>query len=300
MQSRQKPTNQERTKKMNNMQVAHLWASQNKNYGKGSNFFFEGTTIYSYGRHFPIARFVMNERGNRAVLFTKDRRGPATAKHIGYARRAIPYGVPVFCVPDLRMNPSPQEILRARVADFNESVEAAKRSRTSQWKPLEAHAISQEIEELCAFYGLENPLANEETRSLLQKLDEKRQSMAEKKAAKAKEEIDKSIKRFFSDDSFCPNKCLLEIPPLLRRIHRHDGIFVQTSHGAEVKYENARRSFMFIYRMWDEGKEWVRDVETHNVGPFELCAIGSDSVTIGCHKFERKEVERFAAQEGWL
>jgi hypothetical protein len=300
MQSRQKPTNQERTKKMNNMQVAHLWASQNKNYGKGSNFFFEGTTIYSYGRHFPIARFVMNERGNRAALFTKDKWGPTTAKHINFARRSIPFGVPVFYAPELRMNPSPQEILRARVADFNESVEAVKRSRTSARQIFKAHAISREIEELCAFYGLENPLANEETRSVLQKLAEKRRSMAEKKKSKEKESIEKSVKRFFSDDSFHPNRYLMKIPPLLRRIHRHNSIVVQTSHGAEVKYEDAKRSFMFINRMWDEGKEWVRDVETHNVGPFELCAIGSDSVTIGCHKFERKEVERFAAQEGWL
>lgn len=43
-----------------NIELAHLWASQNVQEGRSSNrnLFFEGATIYSYGKHFPLARFI--------------------------------------------------------------------------------------------------------------------------------------------------------------------------------------------------------------------------------------------------
>lgn len=34
---------------MNNSMVAHLWAHEQEESASGSNFFFEGTSIYSYG-----------------------------------------------------------------------------------------------------------------------------------------------------------------------------------------------------------------------------------------------------------
>lgn len=39
---------------MNNYMVAHLWANEKKESARGSNFFFEGESIYSYGYHYQI------------------------------------------------------------------------------------------------------------------------------------------------------------------------------------------------------------------------------------------------------
>ena len=36
---------------MNNSMVAHLWANEMKEFANGSNFYFEGESIYSYGSH---------------------------------------------------------------------------------------------------------------------------------------------------------------------------------------------------------------------------------------------------------
>ena len=47
---------------MNNSMVAHLWANEKKESGKGSNLFFEGRSIYSYGYHFEAGRIVRNKR----------------------------------------------------------------------------------------------------------------------------------------------------------------------------------------------------------------------------------------------
>jgi hypothetical protein len=51
---------------MNNSMVAHLWANEKQESANGSNFYFEGESIYSYGRHFEVGRIVRNKRGEKA------------------------------------------------------------------------------------------------------------------------------------------------------------------------------------------------------------------------------------------
>lgn len=51
---------------MNNSMVAHLWANEKRESANGSNFYFEGESIYSYGRHFEVGRIVRNKRGEKA------------------------------------------------------------------------------------------------------------------------------------------------------------------------------------------------------------------------------------------
>ena len=53
---------------MNNKMVAHLWANEQQESASGSNFFFKGASIYSYGRHFEAGRIVRNEHGEKAYL----------------------------------------------------------------------------------------------------------------------------------------------------------------------------------------------------------------------------------------
>lgn len=51
---------------MNNSMVAHLWANEKQESAHGSNFYFEGESIYSYGRHFEAGRIVRNKRGEKS------------------------------------------------------------------------------------------------------------------------------------------------------------------------------------------------------------------------------------------
>lgn len=67
---------------MNNNEVAHLWANQSRKEAKGSHFYFEGDTIYSYGPHFPIARlFTHPASGKTCVLFTSEGYSVTTTRH---------------------------------------------------------------------------------------------------------------------------------------------------------------------------------------------------------------------------
>lgn len=81
---------------MNNSMVAHLWASEKKESGKGSNLFFEGRSIYSYGYHFEVGRIVRNKCGEKAYLLNDKYYSSSTCKHQRCVRSAIPTGSKVF------------------------------------------------------------------------------------------------------------------------------------------------------------------------------------------------------------
>lgn len=67
-----------------NSEVPHIWAQQKQDYGRGSNIFFEGPTIYSYGRHFPMATIAGDD-----VFFTTRSYSVSTGKHLSKTRSAI-------------------------------------------------------------------------------------------------------------------------------------------------------------------------------------------------------------------
>lgn len=79
-------------KVFSNNEVTHIWAQQTQSEGRGSNIFFEGATIYSYGKHFPIATIEGND-----VLFTLDSYSSTTAAHISRARSAISHKNIIWC-----------------------------------------------------------------------------------------------------------------------------------------------------------------------------------------------------------
>ena len=83
---------------MNNSMVAHLWANEKQESAHGSNFYFEGESIYSYGRHFEVGRIVRNKRGEKAYLINDIYRSSSTSKHQCCVRDAIPTGSKVFSV----------------------------------------------------------------------------------------------------------------------------------------------------------------------------------------------------------
>lgn len=70
---------------------ADVWAQQRQESGttgKG-RVFFEGEIIYSYGRHFPMARFIDNANGERVVLVNESRYSVSTSKHQGIVRHVL-------------------------------------------------------------------------------------------------------------------------------------------------------------------------------------------------------------------
>lgn len=79
--------------------VAHLWANkqQDEATNQGRSFYFWKDTIYSYGRHFPIAKHVQDQAGNEFILFTERGYSNTTAKHISITYMACRNSEIVYC-----------------------------------------------------------------------------------------------------------------------------------------------------------------------------------------------------------
>lgn len=85
--------------------VLRLWRQQGEQkYATVSsrNFYFQDETLYSYGAHFPLARFIADAKfcRGRCVLLNDHRYSPTTAKHQSWTRRAVS-AWPNWAVPDL-------------------------------------------------------------------------------------------------------------------------------------------------------------------------------------------------------
>lgn len=85
-----------------NDMVCHVWAQQCQPSGRNANssVFFEGRTIYSYGRHFPIATLGKDKNGRQVALLTNRTYSITTSGHQALVWRAIRLATDVFSVPN--------------------------------------------------------------------------------------------------------------------------------------------------------------------------------------------------------
>jgi len=74
-----------------NYMTCHVWAQQSQEEGRNSSssIYFKGDTIFSYGAHFPMARFVKNDSGETCVLITTQNYSVTTQRHLSLVRSSI-------------------------------------------------------------------------------------------------------------------------------------------------------------------------------------------------------------------
>ena len=77
-------------------EIAREWAAQSRASRKNKSFLFEGDTIYSYGKHWPLAKRICIGTGadyQRIALINplSDRRSPTTSRHSTVVRSAAYY-----------------------------------------------------------------------------------------------------------------------------------------------------------------------------------------------------------------
>jgi hypothetical protein len=146
-----------------NHEIPHLWAHQAQEEARNSSssFYFSGPTIYSYGSHFPIARHVTNDGGERAILFTTASHSVTTTHHCSLVHRAIPATVPVFDVLHVQgswgNNPNHQDNVESYIRRLGELLGKAKRSRTEcnrEWRQREALNLQQQLRRYVAFFDM--------------------------------------------------------------------------------------------------------------------------------------------------
>lgn len=269
--------------------VAHAWANQAQDEARvpgNGNFYFDGKTIYSYGRHFPIAKHVENAKGEKAVLFTTRRYSNTTSKHISIVRSASNHLNKIYCY-------SPDNSHEGNFERFQKEIEAIAPALTVARKPEkylnEIDQVSDKVKKYAEFFDLTIPETLQAAMNISSKegylgYAEKKRIAAEAKRKREEKEYRKKHKEELT-------KWLSgELPYLYLRdgqdyLRIKDGR-IQTSQRVELPIELGKR----LYQQVKENLLKVGD----KVLQFEVNEVGA-LYRIGCHTFTRKYLLQFGA-----
>lgn len=314
-------------------QVAHRWAQDNGRPVKGLNMFFERRdsdvmgpvqTLYSYGRHFPLASFVTAPDGRRVVLANlEESRSVSTSKHQRYVRDALNgLGVEVFDVTDTNPIASRYTGLGFHTRNVRElldraralSVRASKRRVQAyrEFDLLQSEAWLTMAARYADVWGL--PALTGDLQSALERLDA--MTAAEREAyriARAEREAMNAAREAALRIEQAPDFLAWQRGERLRAPScwtiddatgsvyvRRYGEELQTSRGASVPWEHAVKAFRLIRAVRARGEVWSSPPAAPvRVGHFRVDRIDANGdMRAGCHYFAWAEMSALADREG--
>ncbi len=309
-------------------EIAHLWmahsgdpAVQDNARNKGGNFYYHGDTIYSYGSHFPIARVVRNQAGERAVLLTTRGYSPTTSSHIGYVRQALDKSLPVWKVSDVYREGS--QVVQDYARQIENLVKGLKPRALQRTKLAVFDSIAGLVNDANAYAvwaGIENRLtvpgsleqvvgnleaARVEAERLANEARAKREAKEKREAAAYRKNHAKDLEvwRATGSDIISTDPWehlhLSAWPGDLLRVDHVAGE-IETSRGAHVPLDQAEKAYRFVQAVRARGEAWETNGHTVKVGHYRIERIEADgTVKAGCHQIPYAEIARVAKDAGW-
>ena len=283
--------------------VVHVWANQSQERGrnKTSSLYFNGSVLFSYGSHFPVATLVTNKHAETAVIFSSASFSVTTSSHQRMARSAASHIQPQFTVPHIcdrwgGGTISHEDNLRFYTDAIQAAALAAKRAKVNRdWKLRYLDELADEANAYCEFFGLRTRFkvpsdANLNRLILEARKDAQRQREETKRRQQERlEQLRESIEKWKSgEDVHLGWDC----PDIFLRIR---GDTVQTSRGAEVPLAHAVKILPIVRG----GRTYEHNGHSIHLGHFRIDKIDAHgNLTAGCHFIKREEMERIAAQLG--
>ena len=289
-----------------NSDVAHYWANQTQDQLSNANgsFYFEGKTIYSYGKHFPIASIL-----DDCVLFTTGSYSVTTAKHISDARQAIRgHGLIVFnvdnCEPSWVFNDDDETKNFNHINNFKDYVtryddilkKAATARSNKEWLLGSAESLANEANMYADHFklGVVKIDASEiDLESIKETLKIQRAEKAKaKKAAKIQAEKDNAekIERWRGGER-------VNLPYNLDCMIRFNAEkdIIETSQGANIPVIAARKLWRLISAARNSKKAFDVRIVKMRLGHYTLDSIGKNGdIKVGCHFIKYAELQGMA------
>jgi hypothetical protein len=296
-----------------NDMVAHLWANQSQDSARSNNgnFWFEGAVLYSYRT--PIARLVTvppefcgaGAGGNRLVaLITSEGYSPTTGRHKHDARSAASH-LPVFEVPSLgvtggrhREPGNGREIDHAAnvaylVEGYTSRIDMLKRQTRALgdgWQREHLFALRDDVFCYCDAFEIARPEL--QPRPRLSRKSWRNTPSARKRTKKARAYLEDWRAGRVAAIAYYHSSVDIAL--------RVKGDTVETSRGAVVPLEDARRLFPIVARQRAKGQDIIFDAPVR-VGLFMVSKIDANGdLTAGCHFIKWTEIERLARSQGWV
>lgn len=309
----------------NRDQVAHYWANRTQPSGEAASLSFNGADLFSYSARIAtlvrVHQPTLAGSENTVAIFTDQRWSVTTSGHQSMARRAASHLAQVT-VHELGGHGFDAQRHRDNFASVVQNLTeraATARKGSSQRKAL--RLLGEEIDlanRFCTFFNLElftvptdfdavrKQLAEEQERAA--ELAKKNAVKAKRKAAKLRKEALAAAERWKAGQEETGDLNLIRwnLPgqdfmrlELCDSGGDRDSPEIVTTKNVRVSVPFVKRAARFILPKVRDGQTWQTNGEICMVGEFRLDSIEADgTIKIGCHTFDRAEVERVAALLG--
>ena len=281
-------------------EVAHIWASQSQAEGRAGNIFFENGVIYSYGRHFPVARFVPECGG--IVLFTSLGYSSSTCIHKNIIRAAIPDSYLVIYCDDVIRPPShnldiwEKSVLRMR-ADFAQSTRKISAGNIAvAIYELASKALAYcEALKIAAPEWIKDNDAEKAARAYVSEAaklrDDKRAiKQAESNRIAALQAVERlelwKIGENVNTNGFQFSDTLLRIK----------GDQIETTRGAKIPVSDALKIYPLLDRAKRTGKTIEAGLHSINLGAYRFDSFDGNTLIVGCHSIAWSQIEKMAQE----
>lgn len=274
-----------------NSELAHAWANQLQDEGRGNSMYFYGPVIYSYGPHYEIARFIEGLHGENVCFVNSNGYSNTTAKHTNHVWEAIPDGIQCFKVPfcgnkiSLEVLP---EVISKMSAIIQDKLAKQIKARSDFRFFIDARDLFNDINLICDLFGLPSvdfsqfpdwDQAEEKSNLLRATQGEREEQKKQKEIEKEKE----NLSRWLTGDF---NGYFYNIPVHFRLAN--GGTEIQTTRGARVSLEAAKR----LYNKIKQGL----NCRGEKIDGFTVLENNQDTIKIGCHVISWNIADSFFAQ----
>jgi len=301
-------------------EVAHLWAHRTQQSARNpqNNFFFDGDSIYSYGRHFCIARHVegiANPRNlldhDKAVLFNERTYSNTTARHCNLVSRAIPKTTRIYLVRNPELSPS--DNYPYLVDDYKRAVKALNNAKSKPSKAVKYDAATEKhnyTREFAEFFELPfESLLPDNLSELDEILAEHNATREAKRAAKrAIYDARYAEQRRISQLKFDEKLAEWRVNPSISNYelgysHTYtamrlidNGETIETSRGAKFPAHHAKLADRIIRQVRESGVDLTPDRDIR-LGHYKIDKIDAQgNVTAGCHYVAYDEIAMMSEQ----
>ena len=272
-----------------NSELAHTYANQSQQSGRNSSgsFYFDGKTIYSYGRHFPIAKIVTNEQGLECMLFTYRSYSNSTSKQISIVRNATRQYKKIYCY-----SPEDSHELNFKSWLNLAEIETAKlqKAKKPELYLNQLGILNREALEYAEFFNIEIPITLQAVLSIKDKkenlvyMSKKAELMKIEKAKKEKAlkiEYKEQLKKWFN---FETGRVYGGFNFDFLRVNENR---IETTQAVKIPLELAKRLHNKIKTNTLKVGESLLDYKVNEVG---------NIIKIGCHTFKKAYLLNFGSK----
>ena len=282
-------------------EVAHIWASQSQAEGRAGNIFFEDQIIYSYGRHFPVARFA--PEFGAVVLFTNRGYSSSTGKHKTIIRGAIPNSFEVvYCSDPTRSAEHNLGQWQDRAEQLRRAFSNSKHRVTRGNTAVELFKTCESAIVYCMALGITAPDWTNETNEEMTARDyvyelAKAREIKREAARKEREQLaalkaSERLPLWLAGESV-PTFDFHYLDKTLLRIK---GEHIETTRGAKIPVVDAIKLWPLLVRTKNSGKTLEAGLHAINLGAYRFNSFDGETLIVGCHSIAWPELERMALE----